>query len=325
MSSQDFDMTFSYIEDYLHWLVPKARPLPHTAKLLSLCDTYAWLVVAGSYTAFSSMVFVLGMHVDKTNHFKDISVCFITGFLILLGQPVSVVPSSRIGIRLFVLWIFFSFLFTNVLKAHLVFILSHEIFEKQLENETDIMDAKIGFGMPDKAALSFSSDSVFDKYVRTNYESCGVNETCPLKVAKTRRFATMMLKRVMEVTMDMFLSPNGEMLVYLFKKPARLELFNMYFVKGFPMFPQINNILLWMKSAGFVLYFDSHVHEPYNIALGKKITAIKSIDSKALKYENVDIIFKMYMCGMMIACCIFLLEYFKILDAPSRIISYFHK
>lgn len=213
------------------------------------------------------------------------------------------------GRNVFMLWSFFSILINNFMLANLVILFSQEVFGAQIKNEMDLMDSKIPFGIPEEALKYFRSDNEFDTYVRNNHEFCEVNMACSFRVVSSSNFAAIIISRMLLANRLNLLSSTGELAVYSFKKPIRKEYYNMYFVKGFPIFPQINNILLRVTSKGFAKYFDDYTRLFYDIEYGKNIVIKEKIRSQALGFEYFELFFKIYAIGMLIASFIFCFEY----------------
>lgn len=195
--------------------------------------------------------------------------------------------------------------------ANLIILFTREVFGEQIKNDEDLMNSKIPFGLPHESLKYFITDSDFDKYVRNNHENCEIDMGCSLRVVSTENFAVVTISRFVFANKLDFLSPTGEMAVYSFKQPLRTEYYNMYFVKGSPIFPQVNNVLLQMTSAGFVKYFDERTRFFYDLEFGKNITREK-IRSKILSLDYFNLFFKIYGIGIFIALLIFCFEYVEI-------------
>lgn len=306
--NRDFDQTFNYMRDHITWIVPKAERLSYFEKMFSIFDYYTWIGLLISYILTSAILYKFTDSVKHTEYYQKFINCCLCSVMVLMGLPTNIVPKTQRGRYLFAAWSIFSIIINNVSKAVLIYLLNHDVFEKQIKNEKDLMESKLLLMLPEELGNSFKNGNDFDQYVYKNYKVCPTHETCIDKVAYGRNVAavtTFKRKRILKFD---YISSKGETLVYVFKKPIRKEIFNMYFQKGFPALPQINNALIKMKYGGFMRFFERITFNSYDVAKGKSRNRIPLINSNTLTISQLKILFKGYAFGVTLACLIFFME-----------------
>lgn len=87
------------------------------------------------------------------------------------------------------------------------------------------------------------------------------------RTAFQRDFAIIKGKRTVGNLIPLYyLGQSGRPLLYIFKETLQNVPGHMYFAKGHPMFEQINNLLSFVKSSGFIEHYYKQA-EDHNIHL----------------------------------------------------------
>lgn len=133
---------------------------------------------------------------------------------------------------------------------------------------------------------------------------CCAGLDCLDRIAYKRDFATIKSRRnVAYLALEYYTTDDGKSLIYISNDHVSELLISMVFSKGFPLYEHVTDMLLQLKSTGFVY---SNYNRFRNILKAKK--TVPKLDSMSLNLDEVKGPFGLLVIGLGIAFFVFLME-----------------
>lgn len=181
--------------------------------------------------------------------------------------------------------------------------LNFENYEKQISNFHEIMQSglKIGYYKNTKETLLTTPE---DKYIDKHSIDCDLSMACLNRTAFKRDFATFKgWRNVGYLRTNKFTRSDGKPLIFVCKDQVYQVLYSMTFARGFPMFQDVNKVLIQLKSSGFVYYWYNKAVHDLNLKRSNNI-----MSSKTLSISEIVSPFGILLFGELIAFVVFLIE-----------------
>lgn len=281
--------------------MPKAKPISHTKKLLSMCDFYTWLSIFISIFVVTFSSYIIANILLLDGPFRAIYHCFCNVLLTLLSLGPYKFPIAQSGRLLFLFWGLYSVILNTILQGKLINNLNHQMFEKQVSTLDELMASGIKFVIHPELSLAFSSsNNTFDRYVTQNFVTCIEHDDC-IDIVTKGLYATTSLRSTIE-TSETFMP-----LIYSFKTNVRVDMISMFFNKGFPLFPQMDKYILWLTSTGIVRHLEKSAKMAHSAVNLRKVN---NVESNIITFRNLHAIFTIYAVGQALACIVFCIELF---------------
>lgn len=289
----DFDATFSFLRDGLFWLVPRAMKLSGYKKLALVLSFEAYLILLVTMIVIP----VIGRLLFK-NHVVD--------YFFELYQTLLEVALPRPLTRKLYLHIVIPFLvLSTVFKGSLIHKLSIDHYGYQISSLEDIVASNLTISIDHDIAQYFKNDNPLDRYVYKNYEYCAKPRNCINKTAFEGNMVTVDIQRTYEYLLaSSYIDSDGKPLSYLFSTPIFPLYIHWYFVKGFPIFPQINVILLRLKSSGIIHHLCEKATFKARVDLNRKVR----ITSNKLGLKEMRPLFVLISLGHIFGLIVFFIE-----------------
>lgn len=303
---EDFQMSFSIIQDDLVWVVPKARNKNHWSKFASIFTPEIWICIYLTIILSSGIFFILGKFNFESRYFKKPLNCFLNFILMLLGSCCLKLPESKIGRTVFMSFSLFSFVLVTSFQANLISFLTLPKPEKQIGSIGDIIQANLKIGLHEKVADSFrNSNYESEKYIYKKYVFCKDDNYCLRKVAFDRDYAVVKPRRFIKFAIPyQFVTEDGKTLIYTFRSNLYSQILVWYFPKGYPIVPQIDELLLKIKSGGFLVFWDRWI----SYVTERKLSVYKTFVEENMTMKEMNMFFILFVGGMVVAIVVFLCE-----------------
>ncbi|RZC36251.1 hypothetical protein BDFB_008767 [Asbolus verrucosus] len=294
---QDFDMTFNHMEDAVYWLVPKAKVLPHW-KMLSLIfskELYLLLLLS------TVMIVIFYRFFYQRSFSSSLTILY----QILLECGVHKIPGNKIII---ITWIGSCLVLSTIFKSKLMQIMSQHTFEHQINTLSDIVASKLLINIDDFiASFFYHYTNPDEEYVAKNYKPCKDHDSCVNRTAFQQDSVTVNFQRVYECISLKYMDSEGHFLLHMTMTPVFPIHIHLFFVKGHPVFSQVDQLLIRIKSSGFIKHLYDQVAHNTRLALGKR----SSLSATVLKLEQMYVAFFLWCIGIFASISVFVFEYFS--------------
>lgn len=299
----DFDLSFAYVEDASKWLVPAAKPRPHSMDPLLIFKPYFWLSLVLSLLIVPYVLLAIN-RAEFKSYPESVMVCFES----LLGQALVVFPRSGFGRLVLGMWFLFCCVIVWSFQCKLVYVLNFQRYGAQISNLRELIDSKLDFGFYKGASYLFMGSSSADElYVYDHFTECPIDNSCIDRVAYGGDFATIKAKKFIQyMTSNFYLGKDGKPLIYVFDENVYNILITIAFAKGFPMLDRVNKVLLNLKSSGFVQFY-YRKFDDLAIKAQEKAQRV-GVSATALSLSSMSWVFYVLLMGWAVAFVVFVVE-----------------
>lgn len=286
----DFDTTFTFMRDGLFWLVPRAKKISGYRKLALVLDFKVYLML------LATMVVV--PVVCRLLYKKNILGYFFPLYQILL--EVALPKSPRRSLVYFHIIIPF-LIISTAFKGSLIHVLSVDHYDYQISTFKDIVESNLTISLNSEISDYFKNN----REIYERYKYCAIPRECINRTAFERDVATVELQRTYELNLPLFyIDSNGKPLLYLFNTPIFPLHVHWRFVKGFPIYPQIDDILIRLKSSGIIHHLCDKSSFKARVDLSRKV----GMASHTLGMKEMHMLFVMTCFGQLLAIIVFFIE-----------------
>ncbi|KAJ3645388.1 hypothetical protein Zmor_023051 [Zophobas morio] len=291
----DFDMSYSYMEDSTRWLVPKAKILPYWKRLSLIFAKEVYLSVI-----FSIFLMVV---VYRLFHNASYSSSWIMLYQILLELSLKQLPFNFRSVTM--AWIASCLILSTMFKSKLIDIMSKDSYEHQISTLSDIVDSKLEIVIDHDIAKFYQNNTnAIEEQIKNNYRYCINPRICITRTAFIQDCVTVDFKRTNEYFLPQYIDSEGDVLFYLFKTPIFLVHIHLFFVKGYPIFPQIDEFLIRMRASGIIQHLYDNASHNARLALSKKST----FKVEVLGLEQLQVAFVIWSLGVGFSVLVFVVE-----------------
>lgn len=296
----DFDATFTFMIDGLFWLVPKAEILSGYKKLALVLNFEIFLLLL--------VTMIVTPIVCRLLYKKDVLDYFFVLYRTLLEAALPRFPRHKIVYFHIVI----PFLIVSTgFKGSLIHVLSVDHYEYQISTFEDILASNLTIKLDYDIAQYFRHD----REVYKRYEYCAIPRECINRTAFERDVVTVDFQRTYEYQLPIFyVDSEGKPLLYLFREPIFPLYIHWYFVKGFPIFHQIDNVLLKLKSSGIIHHLCDKSSFKAKVDLSRKV----GIASNILGMKEMGPLLILISFGHFLGLVVFLLELCTALKRKKR-------
>lgn len=227
-------------------------------------------------------------------------------YLALLEQSGGKLPKTNNVRFTFSIWLVISLVVTTAYTANLKAFLSFDSYEKQISNVEDIIRSGLQIGYHIGFAPGFVDSSVpEDQYIFEHHIDCDSGLYCFNETAYARRMAFIKLRKTVLQEAKRYTTPDNHFMLYIFKNSVRNVLIQMVFAKGHPMLDVVDELVLRIKSAGFIYYdwarFEFWVERTFaNMGISMKTEEISLAD--------LMVPFLILFTGLIVSFIVFLIE-----------------
>lgn len=291
----NFDMTFGHMEDATYWLVPKAKLLPLWKRLNLIFSLEVYLILFISIIVTT----IVSCYLYK----ESFSSALIMLYQILLECSLHRMPDFR---TLIITWTAYCLVISTVFKSKLINVMTENMYDHQIESLSDIVNSKLVINIDTFiATFYYHYTNPDEKYILKNYVHCDDHFACVRRTAFQQDAVTVDFERSYQYT-ALFLDTEGNLLLHLCKTPIFPVQIHLFFVKGYPIFPQINDLLIRIRSSGFIQYQYNKMSHHTQMVLSKRK---HNLAAKVLSVKHLQIAFFIFCIGMILSSFVFLGEY----------------
>ncbi|RZC34975.1 hypothetical protein BDFB_001396 [Asbolus verrucosus] len=291
----DFDMSYTYMEDGTRWLVPKARILPYWKRISLIFSKEVYLSIF-----FSVAIMMVVCHILYNISYSS---TWILLYQILLEYSLNKMPAFRIVI---IVWTCCCLILSTMFKSKLIDTMSKNSYERQIDSLGDIVASKLHIIIDHDIAKFYDYQTNSDEeYVRKNYEFCPDPRICITRTAFEQDCVTIDFQRSNEFFLPQYVDPNGDVLLHLFKTPIFPVHIHLFFVKGYPIFPQIDQLLMRLRSNGVIEHLYDKAGYNARMAMSKK----SKFSVEVLGLKQMQMAFLLWGVGIGASVLVFIIEY----------------
>ncbi|RZC36375.1 Lig chan domain containing protein [Asbolus verrucosus] len=278
---KDFDFTTNHMEDKLVWVVPKALPMLHWKRITRTFQKDLWLILLIS-TIIMAKIFqkISNITNEKLKDFRKSP--FFSTFRLLVGGHLKQTPNNVKMRMAFIFWLFFCIIFNITFNSNLVNVFFGNFHMFQIDSFNDIVESTLDIGLTDDVLhiLAHERDSRLFS-IKKNIQNCAFGDRCLNQTLYHRNLVCCWGERSIKYRMVEF-DIKG---IHLIEDQLLFFYLMFYFVKGYPMVPQMSRIITRLKSAGFIQYIYSKIDHANNLwrsswenGLGSRVLSFKQLE-----------------------------------------------
>lgn len=304
----DFDMSFTFSEEELYWVVKKLDPMQYWERIVNIFEPNFWLMLLLCWFA----VAICTNFFSKFGNSRKIP--FIDAFVktvqMFLYQCATNLPKNTQFRVMAIGWFMLAIIFNTVFNAKLFQVLSGEI-DEQIETMEQIMDEQYVPLLPDWLTELFYFDSDEDRYISENYDVCDPVDVCMNITAQNYGIATLQTVWFPEYVIPRnYVDNNRKELLYIsnYDGDAVLTyLISWYYRKGFPLKEQFDDLLLGLRDNGFI--FEKYdMYDYFNLLAKGRLESTLDFVQKPLNLNQLQGAFYLLFVGYSVSSISFCLE-----------------
>lgn len=251
----DFEMSNSYLQDALVWLVPKALEEEDWRRLQKVFPNTIWLIV---------LVIILAMPVvwsctsyylrhNELNSFRSYKNTLIKTMSVFFNVSVQKYPRTSTLRWLFILYAFYSLILTTIYQSKLISTLTQTDYSHQISTVDELLESGLNFGGNINIKTLFNnSASKTEQTIYQNLKICDLTLSCPNRTAFLRDFATIKSEIPSKFLIHQYYTkPDGSPMIYILQTKVFFHYVNIFFSKSHPIFPEFNSHLVRLVEGGF--------------------------------------------------------------------------
>lgn len=291
----DFDMSFTYMEDASQWLAPKARILPYWKRLGLIFKLEIYLSI------FLCLVFV--MILCRFLYRQSLT---YTAFVVCEILLESSTPHLPLQLRsLMAVWISFCLIISTMFKSKLIDTISKNSYEYQIDSVEDIASSNLQILIDHDIATFYNHHThPSEEFIQKNYKYCENPRICITRTAFVQDCITVDFERSNQFFSYAFLDNEGNALTHMFKKPIFPVHIHLFFVRGYPLFQEIDRLLTIMRSSGIIDHLYDTAEHNAKMTLNHK-TYFKV---EVLGLKQMQIAFFVWGIGVFVSIVVFVAE-----------------
>lgn len=250
--------------------------------------------------------FIAAKRSTGDDEYRSITISLQSCYWSLLGQTGGKLPTTDRLRFTFAIWLMFGVIITTAYTANLKTFLSFDSYEKQISNVRDIIESDLQIGYHIGFAPGYVDSNVpEDQYIFSHHIDCDSGSYCFNRTAFDRRMAFIKLRKCVLQEANTYRSPDNHFSLHMCKDRVRNVLIQMAFAKGHPMLEVFNDLLLRIKSAGFVY----HNWEQFEFWVRRTFASMSlSMRSEQISLADMLLPFAALALGKSISLIVFVIE-----------------
>lgn len=294
-----FDTSFTYLEDGIYFLSPKALPLPQWQCLAKVFPPNIYIAMITTMTIASLFCTIL--------YRENFWYALMQFYQMFLGVGSPTIPTYK---TIFITSIYGFFILSVLFQSSLFDSLTTIQYEEQIDSYEKIIKTGIIIygGMDPIGRILIRNDTDLSKYIPKHFIKCPDPRECINRTAYQRDVISIDFKRTFLYQIPKYyIDSTGNVMLYQFKEPIFPLNINLVFLKGYPIFEQINFVLMHLKESGIISYLCEKISYSIELAMNKQNT----IESNVLNLNQLSIGFYLWICGLLLSATVFVIEHIK--------------
>ncbi|CAH0557595.1 unnamed protein product [Brassicogethes aeneus] len=303
----DFDMTFSFCEEYVSWVAPREYKRTSFKRITNIFDKTIWFSYLTYFACISVFLYVNSMVLGFR---KDLVKCVMQSLSIALSTSSKTVDfwSTRLATQTFR---FIVIIVYALFTSKLILLQTEDGNVEDLSNFKDIISSKYYIGLTKGLEEIFEGyHEENEKYIYENHIICRNLIECLNKTAFDKTVVTASPQWVTDYTLPIYyINQDGKSLIYINKKKYFwMILVNWYFTKGFPMFLRINQLLYRLKSVGIIYRYYSLTYNIIDVLNQLSMARFSLIYTKPLNLTHFEGAVTILTFGWTLSLIVFVME-----------------
>ncbi|KAJ9594250.1 hypothetical protein L9F63_014327 [Diploptera punctata] len=132
----------------LAWNVPCAKPMPRWSSLIRIFSPSVWLELCFTYIAASVFICIYSrLQLLMPRNYSNLQECFLNLWAVIMNVSVSsCIPTRNLFRIMFIFWVLYSFVITNLYLAFLTTFFVDPGLESELKAEEDLLKTDLSLG-----------------------------------------------------------------------------------------------------------------------------------------------------------------------------------
>ncbi|XP_008197377.2 uncharacterized protein Ir60a [Tribolium castaneum] len=297
----DFDVSYQYLQDSLFWVVPKASELQKWQRVALAFSFNTWMAFLASFFLYNVLY---ALHL-RLSQMKVSTKIFFYLFGILIEQAVTM-PVKYTVKALVLTWIFYCLIISTAFKSQIINLLSGVSYGDDITTVREITDSDLIISLPVGYANMYDHDDPLERYIYDHNVQCVEIYDCLQRTATKRDTASIAIGRYIDYYSPYFLNEHGHRTIHVMKERVCLMPIHMIVSKGFPLFAQINSLIMLMEANGLIDYNYNYMDNLFKSQYFSQLRLTDKVEHNDL--ETMALPFLLLCFGLVLALVVFLGE-----------------
>jgi hypothetical protein len=291
---RDFDFSTNHMEDRLVWVVPKALPLAHWIRIVKTFELKFWITLIILTVIVSKIIQKISL-VAKEPSKIFYQFPLQVAVRLLVGRYLKQTP-TKLQVRIvFIFWVYFCMLFNIIFNSNLINVFFGSFHTFQIDSFHNIMESNLDVGLTDDVKQILGQEPNSSLFaVKKDILTCPFGVQCLNRTLFARDLVccwgkrSIMNRMATSYNIDVHFIDDHLLFFYIF----------FYFVKGYPVVPQVSRAIVQLKSVGLVQHVMDKIDHP-------KANTVDELTSKVLTFKLLEGPFYLVFLGWLCALLVF--------------------
>lgn len=293
-----FDVSDMYYYDVFTWVYPNVQMMSHWKRMFHIFSGELWFFLLFAIIIWISLVYYVE---------KEICLCqlFFVVYQVLFENAVSksLFTNRRALKLLFSAWIMAFMIISTTFKNSLLVILGTEKKLPEFLTIQDLLNVKFNIiSHEDLSTVYIDNTPIRDIY---HIGNCSSVMVCVNRTAFEKNSITMSPRSVLWYNWipKYYITDYGEVLVKVSSTTVQQIYVNMILRKGYPLYGQINDILVKLRDTGWFNYLYLQMRIRIKMATNRLV-----FEAKKIGMRKFGFVFILWGLGLIMAAIVFIFE-----------------
>ncbi|XP_049823905.1 uncharacterized protein LOC126265691 [Aethina tumida] len=294
----DFDMSYVYISKKVTWIVPTAKLLGFEVRIYHILSWQVWLVFILAAVASVLVYKIMGLNV-----------CAMTFsvFASLVGSTIKLRKTTLSFRALMGAWLYFCLIISTMFRNEMVYMFSSVQYAHEINTKEDLFVSEMDLVVIPYIATYCAqhNDPRYRQFIKRAVVNDNPNIMWDL-VAYEGHISNVYKLVAESIIARRYLDNNGMPLIHIVEEKLFETYTSLVMVKGYPMYEQINRLILLLMDNGFI-WERIKFYTDYANKLRSKAKVLKK---HTLGYEQLKFVFGLWVESLFISILVFICEIF---------------
>lgn len=307
-AEHDFETSYAFTQETVLWTLPLIL-ISNWQRVLLILSVHVWVVVLALFLLISLLSYLLHK-IKLEDHQRSFFNCVVDTYKMSLGMSIGTahsLPSMLLenGWRIGILII------TSLFTSKLIIVLTEDSHQKKLETVEEVVNSDLKIGLFDGLQYIFeNSEYPIETKIYENFIPCPSGPSCVNRTAFQQDMANSRGLWTTEIIIPQYyLDEEGKPIIYFMRNhPINRYLISWLFSKGFPLFPQIDNLLLRLDAHGIISKGYDDVEYLIRLIESSAMNKRNSMYTRPIQTHQLFALFVIYFIGLGLSTVVFVFE-----------------
>ncbi|PSN47626.1 Ionotropic receptor 212 [Blattella germanica] len=259
----EIECSVAFIIDHIKWWVPCPEPYPRWQAMTRVFQPSLWLVFLLAYVSVAicmSIIVTVNYKIDKdvqnqqNQSYTSLVKCMLNFWAVILEESASNNPPHMPAVRaMFLAWVLYCWAVNTVYQSFLTSFMVDPGVQHQLSSQDEVYASDLDIGFL-RAIVTIFPELNAKKYRCSTH--CENNAECHQRIAYNNNLAVMWSEVNMEYLIaSKYITQDNKPLICTFDYVFGTQPVVLPFMKGFPLLPLFDNLILHVLQSGLFDYW----------------------------------------------------------------------